>query len=93
MRLHFLIFAALTGRKTVALTSSPKSESFAAEVGISRASVHGPMDELRAAVENATCPTETAIKTLCARAERMLEPVEMLMSYSKPSHQPPSREL
>jgi polysaccharide pyruvyl transferase WcaK-like protein len=80
MRLHFLIFAVLARCKTVALTSSPKSVSFAAEVGLSHTSINGSLDELQAAIEGAICPSETAIKAFGARAERMLEPVEMLLA-------------
>jgi polysaccharide pyruvyl transferase WcaK-like protein len=79
MRLHFLIFAVLSNRKTVALTSSPKSVSFASSAGLSQSPTDGDRDQLQLAIKHATAPSETKTAELSVLADRILEPMEMLL--------------
>ena len=76
MRLHFLIFAALAGRPSVALTSSPKTVSFAAEVGLAAAAIDAPAANVASAVARATPAQPSAVEALRGRAWRALDPLE-----------------
>ena len=68
MRLHCLIFAALAGRAAVALTSSPKTISFAEDVGLVSCPIDGDVAQLDGALTTASPPDAASMQRLSARA-------------------------
>ena len=88
MRLHFLIFAALLERRTVALTSSstPKSMSFVNDLGLASVPVEADAARITAALAAAQPPDPQRVAVLRERADLMLAPVvELAQSRGAPA--------
>lgn len=79
MRLHFLIFAALTGRPTLALTSSPKTVAFAAELGLSAVQEGSDGSRLDAAWRGLRTPDARVVDGLRDRAEMGLAEIARVL--------------
>lgn len=74
MRLHFLYFAALSGSRIVAVTSSMKSRSFASELNIAQVDMEIP-GRLAGKVSIASPPTIVEFNAMCRRASAAVEQV------------------
>jgi polysaccharide pyruvyl transferase WcaK-like protein len=73
MRLHFVIFGALAGRRIYVLASSPKTRSFARAAGLPAADVrlHGQLQQ--SLIESARLADEAAIRAFRGRAAEALD--------------------
>jgi polysaccharide pyruvyl transferase WcaK-like protein len=64
MRLHFLIFSALAARPTVALTTSPKTTSFASLLGLDQLEAGSSGADLEGVVASAKAPSAGELERL-----------------------------